>query len=395
MHYAGIDWADTSHPVVILTDDGECISDFCVQQTAEDLKRLCEQLLVLCPIKVNIERPDGLLVDRLLEAGLEIYVTPPRIAAHRRPRRSKDDYADARLLANLLRTQDEDCRPLQRHSSTVDILAQLLQAFEQLQRQQVRTANQLRQIIKQYYPLLLKLFSDVSTKISLLFLQTYPDPQAAQALSYEQLKQFLQTNHYNHMRRLDTIYHHLQSQTLVARVSQGFAIHAQSLVPILQSINEQIKHIKRQIRDTFAQHPEADWWQSLPGSGELTSSRLLALIGDNRSVFPTAAVLQARAGTVPVTRRSGKSHGVRFRWACNKALRKAITDFARNSLSQSGWAKSYYLKQLERGHDKNRALRALANRWACIIWTIWSRREAYDEMLHVANRSRKGRAARR
>lgn len=393
MHYAGIDWADTSHQIVILTDDGDCISDFCVQQTAESLNRLCEQLQVLSPIKINIERPDGLLVDRLLEAGLEIYVTPPRIAAHRRPRRSKDDYADARLLANLLRTRDEDCRPLQRHSSTVEILAQLIQALEQLQRQQRRTANQLRQIIKHYYPVLLKLFSDVSTNISLAFLETYPDPKSAHSLSHEQFKAFLRANGYNHMKRLDTIYLHLKSQSLVARVPQGFVSHAQFLVPILQSINEQIKQVKQQIHETFDQHPEADWWKSLPGAGLLTSPRLLALIGDNRSVFPTAAVLQARAGTVPVTRRSGKSHGVRFRWACNKALRKAMTDFARNSISHSGWAKSYYLSQLERGHDTHRAIRALANRWAAIIWTLWSRRDTYDEMLHVANRSRKGRIA--
>jgi transposase len=392
MHYIGIDWADTSHQIAILTAEGQCISEFAIEHTHDDVSKLCRQLEMLAPVQVSIERPNGLLVDQLLEAGIEIYVIPPRIAAHRRPRRSKDDRGDAYLLANLLRTGDEDCRQLQRHGSTVETLRQLLQAFEQLQRQQLRTANQLRQIVKQYYPVLPSLFSDVATNISLAFLEAYPDPNTAQQLTYTQLEQFLQAQHYPHMRRLDTIYQGLRRSALEATVWQGLGCHAQVLVPILRLLNQQMTQIKREIRTTFAQHPEADWWQSLPGSGELTAPRLLAWIGDNRSVFPTAAVLQARAGTVPVTRRSGKSHVVRFRWACDKTLRKALMDFARNSIKHSGWARSYYIDQLERGHDKNRAMRGLANRWARVIWTIWYRREAYNEVLHVANRSRKGKA---
>jgi len=392
MHYIGIDWADSSHQIAVLTAEGQCISEFAINHTNDDVSKFCRQLELLAPVQVSIERPDGLLVDQLLEAGIEVYVIPPRIAARRRPRKSKDDRGDARLLANLLRTGDDDCRRLERHGSTVETLRQLLQAFEQLQRQQLRTSNQLRQIVKQYYPVLLSMFSDVATHISLAFLETYPDPNLAQRLTYTELEQFLKAHHYTHMRRLDTIYQHLRKSPLKARVWQGFSVHAQALVPILRLLNQQITALKREIRETFARHPEAGWWQSLPGSGELTSPRLLASIGDNRSVFPTAAVLQARAGTVPVTRRSGKSYAVRFRWACDKTLRKALTDFARNSIEHSGWARSYYFDQLERGHDKPRAMRGLANRWVKIIWTIWSRRETYNEVLHVANRSRKGKA---
>lgn len=392
MHYIGIDWADSSHQIAIMTAEGQCISEFAVEHNSDEIGKLCQQLLALAPVQVSIERPDGLLVDQLLEADIEVYVIPPRIAARRRPRQSKDDRSDARLLANLLRTDDEDCRRLEKHGVTVETLRQLLQAFEQLQKQQLRTSNQLRQIVKQYYPVLLSLFSDVATHISLAFLETYPDPNVAQQLTYSELEQFLKAHGYPHMRRLDTIYQQLRKPPLEASVWQGFSIHAQALVPVLRLLNQQMTLLKREIRETFALHPESDWWQALPGSGELTSPRLLASIGDNRAVFPTAAVLQARAGTVPVTRRSGKSHAVQFRHACDKTLRKALTDFARNSIKHSGWARSYYFDQLERGHDKNRAIRGLANRWARVIWTIWYRRVAYNETLHVANRSRKGKA---
>jgi len=393
MHYVGIDWADMSHQVAILTAEGQCISEFEIQQTGQGFQQLSQHLNLLGAVQVNIERTDGLLIDWLIEQGHAVFVTPPRIAARRRPRRSKDDRGDARLLANLLRTQDEDCRPLHRHSSLVEILLQLTRAFDQLQRQQTRVANQLRQVLKHYYPVILELFSDVKTNIALAFLQAFPTPQAAHAVSYEQLTDFLQTQRYNHMQRAGQIYHQLQTLSPTATVWQGNEHHALALAPVLQTVNQQMARLKREILQNFARHPEASWWQALPGAGQLTAPRLLALIGDNRAVFPEAEVLQAHAGTVPVTRRSGKSRTVGFRSACDKDLRKALMDFAHNSRSKSGWAASYYYDQLARGHDKHRATRALANRWARIIWTLWQRREMYSEAVHVANRSHKGRAA--
>ena len=169
MHYVGVDWADGSHQVAIITADGTCISEFEVPEDKPGLQQLQKQLDVLSPVHINIERPDGLLVDWFIQRGFPIFVTPPRIAAHRRSRRSKDDRGDARLLAHLIRVGDEDCRLLQRHSSHVATLLQLIRAFEQIQRQQIRNANQLRQILKQYYPGMLQLFSDIRTNIALAF----------------------------------------------------------------------------------------------------------------------------------------------------------------------------------------------------------------------------------
>lgn len=390
MHYVGIDWADGSHQVAIVIDDGKCISEFAITEDILALEGLCQQLKMLVPVRINIERPDGLLVDWLIQQGFTVFFTPPRIAARRRPHSSKNDRSDARLLAHLLRMQDQDCRIIQRSSHSVMVLGQLLQAYEQLQRQQVRTSNQLRQILKQYYPTMLRLFSSVKTNIALAFLQEYPTPQAAQSLSHGDLETFLRAQGYNRMSRLAHIYQTIQIPQPSASAWEGAVHHVQALVPVLQTLNQQLSNLKRSIRVTFNKHPEASWWKALPGAGELTAPRLLAYIGDNRATFPSAEVLQARAGTVPVTRQSGKVKSVRFRWACNKALRKTMMDLAHHSLSQSGWAASYHYDQRQRGHNEQRATRALANRWARIIWTLWQRGEPYNEAIHVANRSKKG-----
>jgi transposase len=393
MHYVGIDWAEEKHQVAIVNADGKCVSEFAVQEDGRGFGLLQQQLAALVPVEVNLERPDGLLVDWLVLQGYAVFVTAPRAAASHRSRDSKDDRQDARLLANLRRTGEEDCRPLVRHSDTVYQLLHLLRALEQLQRQQVRLTNQLRQVLQQYYPAMVHLFSDLHTDIALTFLQSYSTPAAAQALSLSQLEAFLKQQHYNHKQRLPKLYQQLQTPMPTAAVWQGYEQHALALVPLLKALNQQLTALRRAVRTVFASHPEAVWWQSLPGAGELTTARLLAHIGDNRAAFPSCETLQALAGTVPVTRRSGKHLVVRYRWGCTKALRRALMDFARNSLTTSGWARSYYFDQLQRGHGQQRALRALANRWVRILWTLWQRHATYDEARHVANRARNGKAA--
>ncbi|MEL7432610.1 MAG: transposase [Chloroflexota bacterium] len=174
-------------------------------------------------------------------------------------------------------------------------------------------------------------------------------------------------------------------------MQDGYVQHDQMLIPLLRMLYHQKNAITKEMKKVFLSHPDADWWLSIPGTqGPLTPARMLAWMGDNRSRFPTAKVLQAVAGTVPVTRRSGKTKVVEFRTACSHPLRSAIDDLARQSTRHSGWARAYFQQQLDKGHSAARSYRALSNRWLKIIWTLWQRHETYDEAVHVANRSRKG-----
>ena len=117
MQYLGVDWAVEKHDFCLLAADGRVLSEFSISNDGSGYQQLKEILQeVGGTIAVNIERPDGLLVDWLTAENYPVYVIPPTILAHRRPRRSKDDRGDAYLLAHLLRTRDRDCRPLVRQS---------------------------------------------------------------------------------------------------------------------------------------------------------------------------------------------------------------------------------------------------------------------------------------
>jgi transposase len=357
MHYVGIDWADQKHDICILAEDGRVLSEFTISHDWDGFEQLQSILKTLAPLEINLERSDGLLVDWLIGEGWPLFVTPPTVVAKRRPRRSKDDRGDAYLLASLRRSADHDSRPVVVQSELVEELRQVTQAFDQLQKQQQRMTNQLRQILKYYYPTAVDLFSQLHSPLSLAFLAAYPTPEAAQAASRTELQTFFQQQHYRWMQRFEEIYQQLQQPAPPARVCAGYVSHVLALVAMLRTLHEQPR------------------------------------IGDQRGRFPSAEALQALAGTVPITRRSGKKTVVEFRVACSHPLRNAIMDLARNSIRKSGWARSYFRDQLARGHAPHRAYRALARTWLRIIWKLWQTGELYDEARHVANRSRKGLSA--
>lgn len=394
MHYLGIDWATDKHDLCLLNAEGQILSQFEIPHSMNGFKVLQDLLCNLDDTQINIERSDGLLVDWLIQQDCQLYITPPHILASRRPSRVKDDRSDAFLLAYLLRLDEPECRPYNGQSKIVVHLRQLLYHYTRILTEQTRLNNQLISGLKQYYPVVLALFTKSNSPLSLAFLERYPTPQQAEALTMDDLATFLQEHSYRYMDRLELLYKRLQQPMPHARVQDGHVEQVKMIIPLLRMLHKQRHSMIKQIQTVFQSHPEAEWWLSFPGtSGPLTPAGLLAWIGDNRQRFPTASALQANAGTVPVTRRSGKSRSVHFRRVCNHPLRRATDIFARQSRRDSGWARAYFYQQLERGHSISRANRALANRWMKIIWTLWQRRETYDEAIHVANRSRKGQSA--
>lgn len=391
--FIGIDWASNKHDICALAPDGRVLSQTIISNDMKGFQQLQTYLKSLGDVQLAIERPNGLLVEFLLQHSWDIRFVPPNVTAARRPRRHKSDLGDAYLLANLLRMNDPECRLIERDSQLVLNLRQITQAHMQLQNERTRLSNQLHYVLKQYYPTLLNLFSHLAQPLTLTFLVHYPTPSDSQALSIEELRQFLKSQRYSHMRRLQTIYEMLQEPTQHSEAENGYVQHMLSLVAVLRVVVDEVSRLEKELIKQFKQHPEADWWLQFPGLGAVNGARLLARVGDNRSNFKSADELRAVAGTVPITQRSGKRKRVIFRTHCSHTLRKAFYDLAMKSKPHSSWAKDYFDSQLKRGHAKPRANRALANRWAGIIWKLWQTRGKYDESVHIANRSRKREAA--
>ena len=89
-------------------------------------------------------------------------------------------------------------------------------------------------------------------------------------------------------------------------------------------LNTQVRAITKRSASFWPSHPDAAMFLSFPGMGEITAATMLAEMGEDRARFPTPDMLLAETGTAPVTRASGRSRTVRFRYAANKRMRHAI-----------------------------------------------------------------------
>jgi len=146
----------------------------------------------------------------------------------------------------------------------------------------------------------------------------------------------------------------------------------------------QIKALDDEIADQLARHADAQIFTSLPRSGTVRAARLLSEIGDCRARFPTPESLACLAGVAPSTHQSGRVKHVGFRWAADKQLREAVTDFAGDSRRANPWAADLYNRAIARGHDHPHAVRILARTWLYVIWHCRQDGTAYDPAKHCA-----------
>lgn len=217
--------------------------------------------------------------------------------------------------------------------------------------------------------------------VFLAFLQTYPTLSQAQALSFEQLKLFLPEHHPPQLRSWPTIFAGLHSDPPVSNpdLDAAYAPWAVAQAKILETLIRSRQACLTRLDQLFQLHPDHAIYTSLPQAGTLLAPALLAKLGDDRARYPTPAVLQAVAGTCPLTKRSGKHAYVLFRPACDHDFRHIVQPWARLTLDVSPWAVTYYPTVRPPCRTDNDALRRLANRWLEILWRLWIDRKPYDD----------------
>jgi transposase len=388
MWFAGVDWADTHHDVLVIDNAGRKMGVRRVTHTPEGLAELNEFLLLITgpdrkeELACIIETNHGLLIASLLEAGYPVYPVNPKTVEHRRSAAgAKTDKIDAYLLAKYGRSEFADLRRLEPDSPTVAELKVLTRDQDSLIHSQTRLVNQLTACLKAYYPVALTLFTKLQQRSTLLFLQTYPTPQAVMQASQKQLAATLkQAGHPTPEKGAAKIFQtvhqpHLTADEVTTRTKSRLLL---ALIRQLQPVMEEIASYDREIARLFLSHEDNAVFSSLPRAGKRLAPRLLAEIGDDRDRYTDAASLQALAGTSPVPYESGNYTSARRRLACLKPLRNALYQFAWQSTQTEAWAIEYYQRKRREGKSHSVAVRALANIWVRIIFALWQRKESYQ-----------------
>ena len=180
-YYLGVDWADKSHQLYVADQDGKKIKEMEVQQTADGLAEfgrwLEESRSKGIELWAAIEKPQGRIVDFLLDHGVVVYPVNPKARDRFRMSQSKSDAFDAYVLATFLRTDHSHLRALEPDSAAGQELKMLTRDHQRLLRQKTRLLNQMKITLKEYYPRVLELFDDLETKIAMDFIKAYPTPQ--------------------------------------------------------------------------------------------------------------------------------------------------------------------------------------------------------------------------
>ena len=389
----GIDWADEWHDVRVADADGTLICQRRFIHDENGISALTAMLIEHGVTLAAIERPDGLLVGRLLAATITVLaIHPNQVKAARdrfRAAAGKTDVFDSFVLCELARTDAHRFHALASCGDETAALRALVRTREDLVATRVALANQLRAQLDSFWPGARRIFADVDSPIGLAFVERYPSPADARGLGAKRLDAFLARHAYCGRRSTDELLQRLRSApTAVIGELEADARRNSvlGLVSALRPIVEQIRQLTSQIAGAIRTHPDGPTFLSLfrDPKSVICAAGLLAEIGDNRTRYPTRDSLAADAGMAPVAIESGKRRAATFRWACDKRLRSHVCVLADSTRHWHPWARDIYQRARARGCDHPHAIRILGRAWTRVLWRCWLDHTTYDPTKHRA-----------
>jgi len=389
--FVGIDWAEGHHDVCVLDEGGAVLAKGRVGDGVEGLARLhvmvAEHAEEPGEVLVGIETDRGLLVGALVAAGYRVYAVNPFAASRYRERHAtsgaKSDSGDAKVLADLIRTDRHNHREVAGDSELVEAVKVLARAHQSLIWTRQRQVSALRSALREFYPAALRAFPELGTVEACSVLGMAPTPERGRRLTLAKVRRSLvasgRTRYLD--RRAAEILEALRAPQLEASpvLSEAYGSVVGSLVVVIDGLVHQVARLETQLADRFESHPDAEILRSLPGLGLVLGARVLAEFGDDPTRYADARARRSYAGSAPITRASGKRLVVLARVARNRRLADACHLWAFSALSSSPGARRYYDARRAAGKSHHQALRSLANRLVGILHGCLQHRQLYRE----------------
>jgi len=391
--YVGDDWAEDHHDVELMDSGGRRLARARLPEGAAGIARLHAMIGAelgadadMAEVAIGIETDRGPWVAALIAAGYTVYAVNPLSVARYRERHSvsgaKSDPADAHTLADMVRTDSHQLRPVAGDSAAAEAVKVVARSHKTMIWDRTRHTQRLRHALREYFPAALEAFDDLDAADALELLGRAPDPASAAKLNRSQIRAALK---HAGRRDIDTKTSRIQDALggeQIGRdpvITTAYAAATRSIVAVLTTLNEQIAILQEQVEEHFHRHPDAEIILSQPGLGPILGARVLAEFGDDPARYADAKARKNYAGTSPITRASGKKKVVLARFVHQDRLIDALMTQAFSALRASPGARAYYDKQRARGLGHNPALRQLANRLVGILHGCLKTRTLYDE----------------
>lgn len=397
--YVGDDWAEDHHDVHLMNEAGERLAARRLPEGVEGVTALhglvAEHASGPGEVVVGIETDRGPWVSALVAAGYRVYAVNPRSVARYRERHhvggGKSDAGDAKVLADLVRTDRHNHREVAGDSDEAAAVRILARTHQQLVWDRNRQTNRLRNALREYFPQALQAFPSLAHGDAVGVLTAAPEPREAARLSVSQLRAALRRGgrKRNIERRAAELREVFSAEQLEASaaVSRAFAETTRAAVGQIAEINRQIAALEDALESSFEQHPDADIYRSMPGLGVVLGARVLGEFGDDPERYESAKSRRNYAGTSPLTVASGRKRTVRMRYIRNRRLSAAASQWAMSSLLASPGCRAFYDRRRAAGDLHHQALRALANRLVGYLHGCLRDRTTYDESRAWGHRS--------
>ena len=403
MLFLGNDWAEAHHDIELQDEHGKVLSR---RRLPEGVVGLAQLHAVIADqlgdddepeaVLVGIETDRGPWVQALIATGYVVYAINPLQVARYRERHAtsgaKSDPGDAHVLAEIVRSDRAHHRPVSGDSEQAEVVKTIARTHQSLIWSRQRQSNQLRSMLREFYPAALAAFGeDLAGRDALAVLAIAPTPSAGRALTPARVKAVLHKA--GRQRNLDAtavrIVEALRSDQLglTGALTAAYGASLRSLVAVISAMAEQVSVLETEVNRCFGQHPDAEIITSQPGLGVILGARVLAEFGDATDRYADAKARRNYAGTSPVTKASGTRRVVLARYTRNRRLADALHLQAFAALNASPGARAFYDSHRGRGATHNQALRTLSNRLVGILDGCLRHRTPYHEATAWAHRA--------
>jgi transposase len=391
--FVGIDWAEAHHDVCVLDERGGVLAKGRVLDGVEGVARLhalvAEHAEEPGEVLIGIETDRGLLVGALVAGGYRVYAVNPFAVSRYRDRHAtsgaKSDPGDAKVLADLVRTDRQNHREVAGDSELAEAVKVLARAHQSLIWARQRQVSALRSALREFYPAALAALPELGTVEACSILGMAPTPERGRRLTMAKIRRSLAASGRtrNLDRRAAEILEALRAPQLEAPpiLSEAYGSVVGSLVVVIDGLVHQIARLEAELAERFERRPDAEILRSLPGLGLVLGARVLGEFGDDPTRYADPKARKNYAGTSPITRASGKRLVVLARVARNRRLADASYLWAFASLNASPGARRYYDTRRAAGQTHHQALRALANRLVGVLHGCLGHRERYREQV--------------
>jgi hypothetical protein len=398
MIFVGVDWAEAHHDVHVEDEDGKRLGRARLPEGVDGIARFHELVGAhvddAAEVVIGIETDRGLFVAALVGAGYQVYAVNPLSTSRYRDRHgvsgAKSDPGDAKVLADMVRTDRHNHRLVAGDSDDVQAVKVLARAHQTMVWSRGRQTNLLRSTLREFYPAALMAFDDLTSTDALAVLGIAPTPSLGATLSRSKIGGALRRGGRQRRveERAERIQGALRSEQLHAAptVAAAMGVSVAATVAVIAEMSAQIAQLAGELEAGFDKHPDAEVVRSLPGLGTILGARVLGEFGDEPNRYANAKSRKNYAGTSPITRASGTKRFVLARHIRNHRLADAVYLWAFAALTASPGARLYYDTRRAAGDTHHQALRALGNRLVGILHGCLRHHTNYNEHLAWAHR---------